>query len=172
MANGNQALSIAMTDEDIRNANKDLIDYQESIVDGNKTGLWKLQKKLSITYWVIIALSVIMFLIGIALLMVPVITAIKGQMEVYKSLVSGGFGIADLAALFFFRPLERIHKLMGDMSQIFLALSSYQTQLGLRLLQMDIKVRATIGDASDKIAKAAEDSIKNIENYFEKAGML
>jgi hypothetical protein len=141
-------------------------------MEKNKKEIGKLELKLSITYWVIIALSIIMFLIGTVLLFVPFITAVKGQMKIFESLVSGGFGIADLAALFLFRPIERIHKLMGDMSQVLLALNNYQTQLGLRLLQMDINVRPTIGDACDKIAKAAEDSIKLIENYFEKSGML
>jgi len=70
--------------------------------------------KLSITYWVIVCLSIIMFIIGIVLLSVPVAAAFNKSITIPQSLSAAGFGIADLAGLFFFKPIERIHGLMGD----------------------------------------------------------
>jgi hypothetical protein len=163
---------IAMETDDIKKANREIVDFQNSSMGDSRKELHRLQRKLSVTYWVIIALSVIMFAIGIGLLSVPFLGGLAQKADMSKSIVSGSVGIADLAGLFFFKPLERIHKLMGDMSQIFMATNSYQAQVGLHLLQMDLEDRQTIGDASDKIAKAAEESIKLIEDYFEKGGML
>jgi len=168
MANQTQIVAIEMTDEEIKNSNRSIVDFQQNAMINGRKELGRLQKKLAITYWVIIGLSIIMFIIGIGLLSVPVWTAFKGKLEVFNSLVTGGLGIADLAALFFFRPIERIHKLMGDMSQVFLALNNYQSQVALRLLEMNIKDRKTISVACDNIGKAAENCIKWIEEYFEK----
>jgi hypothetical protein len=61
-----------------------------------------------------------------------------------------------------------MHGIMGDMSQIIMALNSYQTQVGLRILEMNTEKRDTFGIAADKISTAASDSIKLIEEYFEK----
>jgi len=84
-------------------------------------------------------------------------------------LISAGFGITDLAALFLFKPLERIHKIMGDMSQIVIALNSFQTQVGLRLMQMDATDRQSMGQAAEFINAAAKDSIVLVQQYFESA---
>ena len=172
MANAAQGVPVKMSQQDIEGANTYIVNFlQRTMVDGRRE-LSRLQKKLSITYWVIIGLSIVMFIIGIWLLSVPVRTIFTATPDVYKSLITGGFGIADLVALFFFRPLERIHKLMGDMSQVFLALNSFQSQFSLRLLEMDLKDRATIGKACEHIGAEAKNSIKMIEDYFEKVKML
>jgi hypothetical protein len=111
-----------------------------------------------------------MFALGIVLISVPVFAAFRGQISELQSLISAGFGIADLAALFLFRPLERIHGLMGDMSQIILALNGYQTQVGLRLMEMNAAERQTLGRAAEYISTAAKDSIKLVQDYFEAKG--
>jgi hypothetical protein len=168
MTNSATGVPVRLTEADIESANTYIVNFlQRTMVDGRKE-LARLQKKLAITYWVIIALSVVMFAIGIWLLSVPVRTAVQGNADLFKSLIAGGFGIADLAALFLFRPVERIHRLMGDMSQVFLALNCFQTEFSLRLLEMNLKDRPTIGKASEYISLAAEKSIKWVEEYFEK----
>jgi len=90
-------------------------------------------------------------------------------MKIYESLVSGGFGIADLAGLFLLKPIQRIHKMMGDMSQVLLVLNSFQIQSALRFLQMDLNLRATIGETAERIGKITVDCVTLIENYFEKS---
>ena len=84
-----------------------------------------------------------------------------------ESLIAAGFGIADLVTLFLFKPLFRIHNIMGDMSQITLALNSYQIQVGLRLMEMKINVRETLGKAAQDIDSAAVNSIRLVQRYFE-----
>jgi hypothetical protein len=162
-------LSVKKYDDEnyIKNANDEIIDYLTKAMHESKGEFVHLRRKLSITYWIIIILSVIMFALGLVLLSVPIAAAFGGNIEQLNSLISAGFGIADLTALFLFKPIERIQKIMGDMSQLILVLNSYRSQVSLKLMEMDIKERSTIGITADKINKIAVDSVKLIQNYFE-----
>ena len=151
----------------IQEANQNIANRLEATTLENKKELARLRDKLSYTYWIIIVLSVIMFLIGIILISIPAFAALNGEIDTLKSLIAAGFGIADLTALFFFRPLFRIHNIMGDMSQITLALNSYQIQVGLRLMEMEINDRSSIGRAAKEVDLAATNSIRLVQKYFE-----
>ena len=151
----------------IADANMNMADSLRRIVAENQAELSRLRDKLSYTYWIIIVLSVIMFLVGIALLSIPVFAVITDQIDKLESLIAAGFGIADLATLFLLKPLFRIHNIMGDMSQITMALNSYQIQVGLRLIEMEINDRETIGKAAEDIDSAAVSSIRLVQRYFE-----
>ena len=151
----------------IQTANQNIAIRLEATTLENKKELARLRDKLSFTYWIIIILSIIMFIIGVVLISIPAFAAINSQIDTLESVVAAGFGIADLAALFFFKPLFRIHNIMGDMSQITLALNSYQMQVGLRLMEMEINNRPSLGKAAENIDIAATNSIKLVQKYFE-----
>lgn len=149
-------------------ANKSLVSHLDKILDGEREELHALRYKLAVTYWVIVVLSIIMFVVGIALLGVPVVKGYgNASGEMWQSLISGGLGVADLAALFLFKPMERIHRLMGDMGQITVALNSFQIHTALRLLQMDSTRRDSVGEAAQSIGDFGERVIKTIQKYFE-----
>jgi hypothetical protein len=168
MENRNLKTSENPTEINVEKNNKDLADQLQLALVDNEKDIKKLRRKLSITFWVIISLSIIMFAMGMLLLAVPIIAALGGQIDKLEALISAGFGIADLAGLFLFGPLEKIQKLMGDMSQLILALNSYQSQVGLRLMEMDVtNNRPSIGIAAERIGSASESSIKIIQEYFE-----
>jgi hypothetical protein len=133
----------------------------------SRKDLRKLRRKLSETYWIVIVLSVIMFLIGIALLSAPIFAAFGSNLDKIKALAAGGFGVADLAGVFLLRPIERIHDLMGDMSQITMVLQSFQFQVDLRLLEMDVNDPNSVGKTAQDIGTAAKESIELVQNYFE-----
>lgn len=157
-----------MISEDERvKANEFIIRFLQNVMNEGNNELIKLRIKLSVTYWVIIFLSIIMFTIGIVLISVPAIAAFSGEIDQMQSLITAGFGILDLSALFLFRPMERIHKMMGDMSQIILALNSYQTQVGLRLMELDVTNRPSMGHTAFKVNEAAKESIQLVQDYFE-----
>jgi len=156
-----------ITEEERKKANDFIVQFLQTMMVDGKKELGKLRQKLSFTYWVIINLSIIMFAVGIVLLSIPAIAAFQGNIEMLQSLLSAGFGVIDLAGLFLFRPMERIHKTMGDMSQIILALNSYQTQVGLRLMELDITNRPSMGQTAVKVGDAAKESIKLVQDYFE-----
>ena len=58
-------------------------------------------------------------------------------------------GIADIAVVLLSHPIERIHEIIADNSQITIITSSYQEQVGLRLLESDINDRNSMGMAAD-----------------------
>jgi hypothetical protein len=147
--------------------NKAIAEDLNHSVRSNETELEKLKSKLTVTYWVIISFSSILFMLGIVLLTVPVAAAFSGNIDKLNSIIAAGFGIADLAALFLYGPIDRIHKIMGDMSQIIIVLNSYQYQVSLILIEMDIADKKSVGEAAAKIGEAAKTKIRLIEEYFE-----
>jgi hypothetical protein len=155
----------------IKQANLIISDELQGLMNESEEEFKRLRLKLNITYWIIVSLAIVMFVLGVILLFVPVIAAFNPEIDRLQSIISGGFGIADLVALFLYGPIEKIHKNMGDMSQIFLVLNSYRSQVGLRIMEMDVtNNRPSIGVAADKINSAAESSIKLIQDYFEALG--
>jgi len=147
--------------------NKAIAEDLNHSVRSNEIELEKLKSKLTVTYWVIISFSSILFLLGVVLLTVPVAAAFSGKIDTLNSIIAAGFGIADLAALFLYGPIDRIHKIMGDMSQIILVLNSYQYQVSLILIEMDIADKKSVGEAAAKLGEAATTKIRLIEEYFE-----
>lgn len=158
---------LSLSEDERSQANKDIVTQLQTTLNDARQELKSLRTKLSATYVVIVVLSIIMFALGMVLLSVPIVAAFQGRITELQSLIAAGFGIADLTALFLSRPLERLHGLMGDMGQLTLALNSFQTQVGLRLLEMNSNDRETIGKAAEEVNKAAKDSIKSIQEYFE-----
>ncbi|MCA9938392.1 MAG: hypothetical protein KC418_07110 [Anaerolineales bacterium] len=153
----------------IESANNALIDYLFGNLQDGRNEVRRLRVKFGITYYTIVVLSVMMFVVGVGLLSVPALSAYRGQITEMKSIIAAGFGIGDIFLLFLLRPVSRLQNLMGDMGQITIAFNSFQAQMALRLLQTDADRRETIGDAAKSINTAAQNSIKLIETYFELA---
>jgi len=154
-------------EETSKRSNQWLVFYLHTILEDSRKDVNHLRTKLAITYWIVVLLSIIMFALGIALLGAPAIAAYKGDIALLESLTSAGFGVADLTALFMFKPIERIHGLMGDMSQITVAINSFQDQVALRLMEMDASKRESMGKAAEEIKGATRASLELIEIYFE-----
>jgi hypothetical protein len=162
------ATAIALPDqEQCRIANQQGLDNLHAVMRDSRHELTMLRLRLALTYWVVVVLSVVMFALGIALLSVPALLIWQGRSAEMQAFIAAGFGLADLTVLFLFKPIERIHRLMGDMSQITLALTSFQTQVELRLIQMDASNRSSVGDAAKQIGDIAPVAIKLIQDYFE-----
>jgi hypothetical protein len=146
-------------------------------IQRNGMELGQLQGKIKFTYWTIVALSLFMFLLGIGLLFVPLLAAAGGHMDRVEALAAGGFGLSNLVGLFFLKPIDRIHDLVGDTSQITLALNSFHIQSSLLMMEIgkldedpkDPKHLDT--ETIEKVAKgigaAAEKSIILVQKYFE-----
>jgi len=152
-----------------RDDNDKLIDFLNEILDNGTKEVRSLRNKLSVSYWVIIVLSVIMFAAGLWLIIEPAMAA----MEDGGSFGSAGWtkmsaGFLDLLALHLSRPINNIQKLMGDMAQMTLAINSFRYQVALRLLEMEIDKRPTIGEAAEHIRDSATASMWLIAQHFEK----
>jgi hypothetical protein len=162
------ATPIVLPDHEQRKkANQKSFESLHAVMRDGRRELTLLRMRLALTYWVVVVLSVVMFALGIVLLSVPVLLMLHGRAAELQAFIAAGFGLADLTALFLFKPIERIHRLMGDMSQITLALTCFQTQVELRLIQMDASSRSSVGETAEAIAAIAPVVIKLIQDYFE-----
>ncbi|GAB4438062.1 MAG: hypothetical protein OHK0015_31360 [Chloroflexi bacterium OHK40] len=83
--------------------------------------------------------------------------------------MAAGFGIASLVSLFLYEPITRLQRLMGDMSQLTVAVNTYQTEVGLRLIQLDINEKTTVGAAADEVREAAQVTLGLVQRYVEPA---
>ena len=152
-------------------ANEHIINHLKTILDNGSVEVTKLRRKLELTYYLLVFLSTVMFVGGIALWMVPVVVGSQGfnnatNTDLGISGIAGGLGAVDLTALFLLKPVRRIKKLMGDMSQLTVAINSYQTQMSLRLLESDAHQPETLGSAAEHVKQASHDTIELIERYF------
>lgn len=126
-----------------------------------------LTKKINSNYYITVILYIFSFAFGLALLSIPIAAAYMGGISTLNAAIGGLAGIADIVVVLLFKPVERIHELMADFSQITIITSSYQEQVGLRLLELDKNKRDTLGTAADKINEATKDAVKQIQDYCE-----
>jgi hypothetical protein len=158
-----------LADKSRRQANNSVNALLQDAIRQGKQGLVDLRRKLSFTYWLILGLSAVIFSLGVVLLSVPVAAAWKGNINLLTSVIAAGFGIADLGVLYLFRPIERIQELMGDMSQITMVINSFQTQVSLRLQEMDLDDPRSVSRAAKYIQQLSEECARQIETYFEES---
>jgi hypothetical protein len=149
-------------------ANEKLIDYMNSVLEDCKISITDLRRKLGYTYWIIIAMCISMFVLGFAFISLPLwrqppITQ-QGWLDI---VLPAGVGIANLLALYLYKPLERIQKLMADMSQLTVTFNSFQTQVALYLIGTKLEQRETMGEAAGAVNTTAEIILKQICDYFE-----
>ena len=83
-----------ITRELLDEKNKDITDDLMDTLMENRRDVERLRRKLTVTFWVIIIMSIVIFIIGVVLLSVPVVAAIGGQIDRLNSLIAAGFGIA------------------------------------------------------------------------------
>lgn len=163
-----------LTEQQASRENKKLAEHMHYILADNRQEAGRLRRKLSLTYWIVVTLSVLMFLVGLALISTP-LWDVVGWVNLdetnglpTESLVVSGIGIADLIGLVLFNPIARVQKLMGDMSQLTVLFDGFQTQVALRLLETDSKKRETMGIAASHVGAAADDTCGLIEERYEK----
>lgn len=156
-----------MSRDEADKANRDTIEQVKQTTHDCAEQVKKLRSKLSYTYWLIVILSIVLFVIGVVLILTPLVRTSTGNGIDWESFLPAGIGIADLVGLFLFNPIKRIHTLMGDMSQVILVINSFQIHRDLRLVEMDVNDRKSVGEAADHVSKAAKESIELIQKYFE-----
>lgn len=144
-----------------------LTDYLKKTLEAGRKEVSGLRNKLTISYVLLVFLSTIMFFGGIYLIYVAVTKGINNGKISNAFFFTSGLGIADLTALFLINPIKRIHRLMGDIGQITLAVNSFRSQVALRLLETSSAGRYTMGKAAEEIEKVTKKSIKLIEAFFE-----
>lgn len=107
----------------------------------------------------------VMAIVGLALIVWSAIRGLRGA-PLEGVLVGLGAGGADLALFLFFRPTESIKRLLADMMQLELAVSGYQTRVGLELLAFRRADAATVKEAAHNIGTICGEHIAWIEEHF------
>jgi len=152
-----------------RDDNEKLIAFLNEILDNGTHEVASLRRKLTVTYWVIVVLSVIMFAAGLWLIIAPAVAAMQEGVQRFgpTEWTQMGGGFLDLIALHLSRPVNHIQRLMGDIAQMTLAINSFRYQVALRLLEMEMKDRSSVGAAADHIRNSATASMWLIAQHFE-----
>lgn len=156
-----------LSERDIDTENLNLMHHLNDVITENTAIFIGMRNKIEITYNITVFLYVILFGLGVLLLLVPVKAGLEGDIATFNSILSGTLGITNIIVLFTFKPVEQIHNLMSEMGQLTIITSSYQEQGALRLLELDIKKKDTVGKAADKISSAAKKSVELLEHYCE-----
>jgi len=155
-----------MSEPEAESANRELVEHMYRILQDGREEANELRSKLKWTYWLIVTLSTLLFLVGLALVSTPLWPGAEDRLM--ATLTAVGIGFVDFVGLFLFNPIARIQKLMGDISQITAMLSSYQIRVALRLVETDSDKRETMGAASLHIGEVAEETLHLIENFYER----
>lgn len=162
------ALSEPASDE----ANKELVNYMMRVLEEGRIEAGNLYGRLKWSYWLLITLSVVLFLFGLALLSSPLwIRTFLGMtgtttLDWFTTFFPATLGIADLFALYLYNPIGRINRLMGDISQIVVVLNSYHISIALRSVEINSADRPTIGAAADHVRTLTKGTLILIEDYF------
>ena len=184
--NPNTGNTSSFTQSEIDSENGKLLEHLNKTLSEGRAAVTRVRKKLNYTYWVLVGMSVIMFFVGMFLLLdaalhiindgtIPGLaegataTADQTTSNLYNtSLTSGGLGLMDIILLFVSQPFKRIRQLMADMSQLTLLINSYQSQIGLIMLGVDMKKReVSIPLALTQINNSVTTTVKAIESYTE-----
>lgn len=150
-----------------RKLNDQLVHNMQKTFDHNLTLFKGLTKKISSNYNITVILYFVSFVFGLALLSIPLAAAYLGGISTLNAAIGGLAGIADIVVVLLFKPVERIHELMADYTQITVITSSYQEQVGLRLLELDLNHRESLGVAAVEINKITKDAVNQIQDYCE-----
>ena len=93
--------------------------------------VWEPFRQIRWSFWISVAMSVAMFLIGAALMVVAAYEAIGSSAVTLSSLAIGGLGLADFVILFLRRPWEDVGKNLADSQQMRMIVTSYLSSLHL-----------------------------------------
>jgi hypothetical protein len=151
-------------------ANHALVQHMQHVLEYSLGTATELRQKLQWTYWTLITLSVLMFAVGLALVSTPLWTTFlpTGKApDLSAVLTAVGVGLVDFVALFLYGPVDRIKKLMGDISQLTISFDTYQVQVAMQLLATDSAKRESLVEASTQIGNVAKTALSMIERFYE-----
>ena len=123
--------------------------------------VWEPFRQIRWSFWISVTMSIAMFLIGTALMVVAVYEALGSSAVSMSSLAVGGLGLADFVILFLRRPWEDVGKNLANSQQMRMIVTSYLSSLHL----LAEKRQADI-ESLDEITSR---SVELIQRYTEEA---
>ncbi|MDH3470569.1 MAG: hypothetical protein OEM94_04550 [Acidimicrobiia bacterium] len=136
-----------------------LITQLRATLEEGKGEVAGIRRRLQITYWSMIVLTVGLFVFGIALIGFPALAYYRDSIEQVTFAALGGAGGLVIALLLYFRPLERLPTMLADATYVSLIKDSFQYQVTLRLLALDLDDSKTVSEAASHVGEAAQASM-------------
>ncbi len=124
------------------------------------------QKKVHNVFIWIKWMSIVIFIIGLFLIGFSIYYYIRYGMKA-EVLGLNALGVGEILALLLYKPMQRIQNALGDYQQNMMILFSWNTQVELILLKMDIKDEPSVYKACDRIHKITLECVKTIQKYTE-----
>ena len=124
-----------------------------------KREVQSLRRRQRITYWILVAASAVLFVVGLMLIAIPAREFYRDQIDEMTFGFLAGSGAVLLGLLLYFRPLERLQTLAGDAAYVSMVKDSFQYQVMLRLLAVQEGDPETIANAAGQVAEAAQASM-------------
>jgi hypothetical protein len=125
--------------------------------------VWEPFRQIRWSFWISVTMSVAMFLIGTALMIIAVYEAMGSNAVSMSSLAIGGLGLADYVILFLRRPWEDVGKNLANSQQMRMIVTSYLSSLHLLAERRPADI--------ESLEKITSRSVDLIQRYTEEAAV-
>ena len=153
--------------EELDRRNISTFDFMEKSLVENRNLFLEIKDKVVHNYNITLNLYIVSFIFGLGLLFFTFLLTFSGTITTVSSIVGGAAGLIELWLVLVFKPIDKIHEIISDYAQISIITSSYQEQVGLRLVQMSVKDSESLSMAANEINLAAKNASEMIQNYCE-----
>jgi len=130
----------------------------------------RMQRHLENTFKAIAILSVIAFVLGVIMIVVPFLLFYVSPSHDPNLLWFSGIGFAETLAILIYKPMQRMQEAISDLIQAIIILNSWVTQVGLTLYGMDISQREEVANAAKMISDLTSKHIRWMQEYLEAKG--
>jgi hypothetical protein len=121
--------------------------------------------QLRTAYHTSLAMSVVMFTVGVAFLVIAAVRSFIDPQSVVMTSVIGGIGIVQIVALFYRNPLADIARTVSNAQQAKMAVMSYL--LGITLLNQQIIAGGPTDAHMKSLVNLTEKALKQLHIYTE-----
>jgi len=121
--------------------------------------------------YIVYALSIALFLVGIFFVVVALLISLNNPGDLEYMLHILGFGAASatsFVSLMLLRPMEKVQKVNSDAGQAEMIYQSWHLEISLFIRAMDVTDRTSIEEAALNIRESTEAAIMLLETYAEK----
>jgi hypothetical protein len=159
--------AVLMRDDKKNAANNNLIKDIIELMDRRMNLTRRLHRFIEGTFSGIQAMTIIAYVLGIFLIVSSVLYYFltEQRLDVF------GFtalGAGEMTAIFLYQPVQRVQNALGDFSQHTVVLHSWNTQVALRMLIMDINDKDDVNKACEHIREITREYAETIEKLIER----
>jgi hypothetical protein len=134
-------------------------------IETDRDFLFESFQQLRTAYRTSMTMSVTMFVIGVAFLVIAAVRSFTDPQSVVMTSVIGGIGVVQIVALFYRNPLTHIARTVSNTQQAKMAVMSYL--LGISLLNQQIQAGGPTDAQVNKLIHLTESALGQLQTYAE-----